>query len=135
VCYLHSSVASNIVLTVLHCHGHPAILRVSTVCIGCTRICNHHATRHLARASQSARCKFLAIAIPHGGPLYKASAGVRAEVGFSHSNEAHIYPTSVCASTAHHRHSVRVATFHHTLINRSSAWHIQCMMMHDMDVI
>jgi len=73
--------------------------------------------------------------IPHGGPLYKASAGVRVEVGFSHSNEAHIYPTSVCASTSHHRHSVRVATFHHTLINRSSAWHIQCMMMHDIDVI
>jgi hypothetical protein len=45
VYYLHSSVASNIVLTVPHCHGHPAILRVSTVCIGCTRICNHHATR------------------------------------------------------------------------------------------
>jgi len=45
VYYLHSSVASNIVLTVPHCHGNPAILRVSTVCIGCTRICNHHATR------------------------------------------------------------------------------------------
>ena len=78
--------------------------------------------------------------------MYVASAGVSAGVGFSHSNEAHMYPPHRCAQALHittiqfelqHTfttiHFETVATHFTTQIE----WHtcIQCMMMHDIDVI